>query len=154
MDRGRLHALIQELGLEASIELLGARDSNEVREYLDNSDIFVLPSVTAGNGDTEGFGIVNVEAQAAGIPVVSTNHNGIPEGVDVNRSAFLVPERDPVALAERLKFLMDHPERWPEMGRAGRRFVEQRFDIEKLNDELIDLYAQLRVSSEKAPTVA
>ena len=88
----------------------------------------------------EGQGLVLQEAQAMGLPVVSTWHNGIPEGVLDDVSGFLVPERDVHALAEKLFYLIEHPELWPAMGRAGRKFVEQRYDIKQLNKELVELY--------------
>ena len=75
-----------------------------------------------------------------GLPVVSTLHSGIPELVEDGVSGFLVPERDVEALADRLACLIDHPERWPEMGQAGRARVEAEYDIRKLNDQLLEFY--------------
>jgi colanic acid/amylovoran biosynthesis glycosyltransferase len=78
-----------------------------------------------------------------GLPVVSTLHSGIPEGVLDGRSGFLVPERDVEAVAGRLRCLIDHPERWGDMGRAGRSLMEEHADIEKLNDRLVQVYKRL-----------
>ncbi len=116
----------------------------QVAELYRSSHLFLLPSVTAGDGDMEGQGLVLQEAQAAGLPVVSTRHNGIPEGVRDGETGFLVPERDPAALAERLTYLVEHPEVWPAMGHAGRALVEAEFDIEILNDHLVDIYRSLQ----------
>jgi colanic acid/amylovoran biosynthesis glycosyltransferase len=80
------------------------------------------------------------EAQACGLPVVATEHGALPEGLVAGCSGLLVPERDVEALAQRLEFLLTHQELWPEMGRSGRVFVEQRYDIWQLNAELIELY--------------
>ena len=80
------------------------------------------------------------EAQAAGLPVIATAHGAFPEGILPEKSGFLVTEGDVEALAERLRFLVERPEISPEMGRQGRAFVEQRFDIRRLNRELIELY--------------
>ncbi|MFW6116619.1 MAG: glycosyltransferase [bacterium] len=139
----RLKSLISQLSLGDRVELLGPRNQASVMEFYQRSHIFVLASVVARDGDREGQGLVLQEAQAAGLPVVATLHNGIPEGVLDGESAFLVPERDVDALAERIEYLIQNAALWPEMGRAGRRFVEAHYDIDQLNDQLEQLYYQL-----------
>ena len=59
---------------------------------------------------------------------------------NIGQSAFLVPEKDINALAERIEYLIDHPQIWPGMGREGRKFVEENFDIKKLNQKLMNIY--------------
>jgi colanic acid/amylovoran biosynthesis glycosyltransferase len=114
-----------------------------LRKLFQEADIFVLTSVKATDGDMEGQGLVLQEAQAVGLPVLSTLHNGIPEGVIDGKSGFLVPERDVDALTERLQYLIEHPELWPEMGRCGRKFVEVKYDIKMLNSKLVRIYDAL-----------
>jgi colanic acid/amylovoran biosynthesis glycosyltransferase len=100
----------------------------------------------------EGQGVVLLEAQAYGLPVVATHHSAFPETVADDRSGFLVPERDVDALAERIIYLLEHPEIWPKMGRAGRAHVEANYDINKLNDRLVEIYQELldgKISSNK-----
>ena len=80
---------------------------------------------------------------AVGVPVVSTRHGGIPELVEDGVSGILVPERDPEALAAQLAELAAHPERRAELAAAGRVRVEQDYDIERLNDRLVTLFAGL-----------
>jgi len=142
--RGSLEDLILELNLSEKVKLLGWMTQDEVYELYDDSHIFILPSVTASNGDQEGQGLVLQEAQLMGLPVISTLHNGIPDGVLDGQSGFLVPERDVDALAERLNYLIEHPERWSEMGREGHLFVKRGFDVEKLNDQLVEIYQKLK----------
>ena len=125
------------------VKFLGAVEQNEVLNLYQKAHIFILPSVTASNGDREGQALVLQEAQATGLPVVSTLHNGIPEGVLDGKSGFLVPERDVNALAERLNYLIEHPELWPKMGFAGRKFVEEKYDIKKLTQQLVEIYQNL-----------
>ena len=71
---------------------------------------------------------MNLEAQACGVPVVTTTSGGIPEAVS-HQGAVLVPEGDVRALRDALADLVAHPERWPEMGRAGRAHVVLRHRI-------------------------
>lgn len=141
--RELIEMLIEELGIQDKVKLLGWRTQDEVQKFYSDAHIFVLPSVTASDGDKEGQGLVIQEAQASGLPVISTLHNGIPEGVVSGKSAFLVPEKDVDALAQKIKYLIEHPEIWPEMGRAGRAFVEAHYDINKLNDRLLEIYQDL-----------
>jgi colanic acid/amylovoran biosynthesis glycosyltransferase len=101
-------------------------------------------------GDAEGQGLFLQEAQACGLPVVATQHGALPEGLVPGTSGFLAPERDAEALAERLEFLVTHPEVWPEMGRAGRSFVEGRYDIGKLNAQLVELYRSVQAGFSEA----
>lgn len=141
--RSKLEDLVSELGIESYIKFLGAVEQNEVLKLYYESHIFVLLSVTASNGDQEGIPVVLMEAQATGLPVISTYHTGIPEVVLDGKSGFLIPEKDVNALAERLEYLIEHPELWPEMGRAGRKFVEEKYDIKKLNQKLVEIYQNL-----------
>lgn len=134
--------LIASVGGENYIELVGPLESNVVMNYVYNSDIFILPSVTAANGDQEGIPVSLMEAMAAGLPVISTFHSGIPELVKDGESGFLVPERDVGALAEKLEYLVSHPEIWSKMGKTGRRFIEENFDIKKLNNQLAKIYTK------------
>ena len=81
-----------------------------------------------------------MDAQASGMPVISTLHSGIPEVAPDGKVGFLVPERDVSALAERIGFLADHPEVWPGMGRAGRAHVVENYNCEKLSRQLVEIY--------------
>jgi colanic acid/amylovoran biosynthesis glycosyltransferase len=141
--RPELTQLIQALGVGSIVHLLGWKTQEEVQAVLDQSHIFVLASVESRNGDIEGLPMVLQEAQAMGLPVVSTRHSGIPEGVLDGKSGFLVPERDINELADRLADVISRPETWPEIGRQGRAFIEDEYDLNKRNDALVELYRQL-----------
>lgn len=141
--RESLEALVLDLKISDNVKLLGWMTQEQVRQLYDDSHIFILPSVTAADGDREGQALVLQEAQAMGLPILSTLHNGIPEGVLDGKSGFLVPERDADALAEKLRYLVTHPEVWANMGRAGRAYVEERYDIEQLNEQLVELYQKV-----------
>lgn len=138
-----LQALIRQLHAESIIRLVGWKTEQELIEILDQSHLFLAPSVTAQDGDQDAPVNVLKEAMAMGLPVISTLHGGIPELVEDGVSGFLVPERDADAIAAKLSYLIEHPERWPTMGQAGRAFVEQHYDIHRLNDRLVQLYERL-----------
>jgi len=138
--RARLERLIAALGLGEHVILHGARTSAEVRQMMAVAHAFLLPSVTAADGDEEGQGVALVEAQATGLPVLATQHGPFPEVVGDGVTGFLVPERDHRALAERLISLIEHPEIATEMGRCGRRRVEERFDSRMLDRQVMATY--------------
>ncbi len=75
--------------------------------------------------------------------MIATNHGAFPEGMLPGKSGFLVPERDVEALADRLIYLVEHPKLWTKMGHEGRKFVEQNYDIHKLNRQLVNIYEQI-----------
>ena len=88
----------------------------------------LLTNITAQNGDTEGGAPVAIlEVQATGLPVISSYHADIPEVVVDGKSALLAPERDVETLAKHLWYLVEHPDVWGAMGRAGREHVEQEY---------------------------
>ena len=141
--REPLAHLIAELRLGDKVRLLGWQDQDTVLDALRRSHIALAPSVTSRNGDQEGIPVFLMESMAIGLPVVSTRHSGIPELVEEGVSGRLVTEREPEALASAVEDLINHPESWPAMGRAGRRQVEQNYDIGVLNDRLVDLFRGL-----------
>jgi colanic acid/amylovoran biosynthesis glycosyltransferase len=136
--RPALEREVDELGLRERVTFHGWKTQGEIAKLLERSHLLLQPSVTASDGDQEGIPVVLMEAMAAGLPVLSTLHTGIPELVDDGASGYLVPERDVAALAERLSDLIAHPERWPEFGRHGRSRVETHFDVNVLNDQLAE----------------
>lgn len=149
--RSAIEKIIAEAGCGEHIRLLGWRTKDDIAKILSNSHILLAPSVTAADGDQEGIPVVLMEALSMGIPVVSTLHTGIPELVEEGVHGYLVPERDVPALAKKLGALIDEADRWPEMGRSGRAKVEREFNNERLNDDLVELYASL-VQPETTPS--
>jgi len=138
-----LKSLVCQLHLENHVKFVGPVTQDEVLDLYHHAHIFILPSVTARDGDMEGQGLVLQEAQAVGLPVISTRHNGIPDGVLDGQSGFLVPEKDSDALAQKLEFLIEQPQTWPKMGRIGHDFVKNNFDIKVLNQRLAKFYQDL-----------
>ena len=126
-----------------SAVLLGGRSHDEVAEEMNRAHLFLLPSRTASDGDKEGIPNAIMEAMASGLPVLSTFHAGIPECVENEVSGLLVDEGDTAALADRLSRLLDHPDRWPDMGRAGRAKIEAEFNREVQAKRLISVYREI-----------
>jgi colanic acid/amylovoran biosynthesis glycosyltransferase len=135
--------LIHNLNVGHIVKLLGWKQQQEIVDILDTCHIFVAPSVTGADGNQDAPVNTLKEAMAMGLPVISTLHGGIPELVEDGVSGFLVPERDAEAIAEKLSYLIEHSELWVKLGEAGRIRVEEKYDMSKLNDELMEIYQQL-----------
>lgn len=138
--RAELETIIGALDVGDHVRIVGQREQTEVSRLLLDADIFLAPSVTDSRGDQEGIPVAIMEAMATGLPVVSTLHSGIPELVEAGRTGFLVPERDCAALMRALEELAKKPDLRTAMGRAGRATVEAQYNIDSLNDELLDRY--------------
>jgi len=138
-----LERLAAELGVAQRVQMPGWKLRPEIVRALAETDILLAPSITAESGDQEGTPVAIMEAMTSGIPVVSTLHAGIPEVVDDGISGYLVAERDVAGLASALRRLADDPTLRARMGQAGRRIIEERHDIDKLNDGLLAIYRDL-----------
>src|SRR3990167_1897069 len=141
--KDEVNELIHKLDLKGKVILLGAQPQSMVLKEMADADIFFLPSLTAENGDREGSPVSILEAEATGLPVVSTIHTGIPEIVVDGKTGFLAPEKDTLAMAERLKQLIIDPELRIKMGKAGRAHVETNYDRKNEIDNLEKLFENL-----------
>lgn len=148
--RPELERLADDLGLTEHVTFHGALTGDGVKRILNAAHLFLLASVNV-EGDEEGQGLVLQEAQASGLPVIATRHGAFPEGILPGESGLLVPEQNADALAESLFHLARHPELWPRMGRAGRNFVEQRYDSRQLNRRLVEIYAEAAAAYRRGP---
>jgi colanic acid/amylovoran biosynthesis glycosyltransferase len=122
---------------------LGAQPTTVVRQWMARAAVFSVPSVVAASGDAEGFGMVFIEAQAMGLPVVSTRSGGIPEAVKHGETGLLVSECNPAALAEAILELMQDDELWHRYSVAGRRRVVDLFNLQYQTERLENVFEQL-----------
>jgi rhamnosyl/mannosyltransferase len=133
-------ALARDLGVEARVQFVGEVRDEELPAYYAASDIFVLPA----SERSEAFGAVQLEAMAAGKPVVCTE---LGTGTSfVNRdgeTGFVVPARDPDALAAALARLMDDAALRARLGAAGRARVRQEFTLENMVARVMRVYDQV-----------
>jgi glycosyltransferase involved in cell wall biosynthesis len=121
--------LIQRMGMQDKIKLAGAALPETVPELLKSADVYVQHSVVSPNGDSEGTPNSILEASAAGLPVVSTFHGGIPDIVRHDDTGFLVEERDIEGMAAFMGRLAGDSSRRREMGRNGRNFICNNFSL-------------------------
>ena len=139
-----MKCLVNSLGIKGSVIFRGSKSHDFVSKKMMESDIFVLPSVTARNGDTEGQGIVLLEAQATGIPVISTWHNGIPEAIKDGKNGLLAKPNDVKDLEDKMTFLIENKKLWSKFGRNGRKNVEKNFNMKIQIKKLESIYKNLK----------
>jgi colanic acid/amylovoran biosynthesis glycosyltransferase len=130
-----------ENDLSGCVTLHGRVASDEVGNIMQEADAFLLPSKTAPNGDREGTPTVLIEAQASGLPCVSTRHSGIPEMIPATNRDLLSPEGDVENLAESLTQLTSMTEdEVKSRAEAGRRWVEKEFNLHREAEKLREVY--------------
>jgi glycosyltransferase involved in cell wall biosynthesis len=134
-DRAAVESLCDALNLRGNVTFLGRRD--DVHALLPQADLFVLSSVT------EGLPMTLLEAMASGLPIVSTDVGGISEVVARGATGLLVPSRSPARLADAILELAGDPGRAAQMGIAGRRRVEEEFDVRVVTARYEHLYRTL-----------
>jgi glycosyltransferase involved in cell wall biosynthesis len=130
-----LRDLASEIGVANRVHVLGPR--KDVPALMHAIDVFVMPSIW------EGFGLVLLEAMAAGRPIVASRVATIPEVVADGESGILVPAGDPLALATALAELAEQPDVAARMGEAGRERLRKQFSVEKMVGDTELLYREL-----------
>jgi glycosyltransferase involved in cell wall biosynthesis len=145
--RGSLEQLAGQLGLAGAVRFLGAQPPDEVARWMQRAAILAAPSLTARDGDAEGLPNVVVEAAACGLPVVGSDHGGIPEAIDDGRSGFIVPQGEVDPLAAPLSALLASAELRRSMGAAARKVAQDRFDRASQAERLERLYDEITRTS-------
>jgi phosphatidylinositol alpha-1,6-mannosyltransferase len=139
-EREALETLVDAGGLRQHVQFLGELDDAGLLICYQQCDLFVLPNRQVGQ-DIEGFGMVLVEAQACGRPVVAGASGGTAETLRVPATGRLAAAEEPLALAEVVADLLRQPELREQMGRAARRWAAERFDWSALTRQGRQLFA-------------
>jgi sugar transferase (PEP-CTERM/EpsH1 system associated) len=133
--RGELELAASDLNLSGQVEFAGVR--HDIPDQLQRLDIFALSSTT------EGISLTLLEAMASGLPVVATDVGGNPEVVVDGTTGFIVPPANPEAMAEKLELLIQDRSLRERMGAAGRKRVEEHFDIRQTARQYEELYREV-----------
>ncbi|NFV12586.1 glycosyltransferase family 4 protein [Clostridium sp. FAM 1755] len=128
--------LCEELDIKENVEFLGFINQEKVIEVFNKFDIAVFPSTL----DSESFGVAAVEAQACGTPVIVSNVGGLPEATSPNNSSLLVNKKNVDELAAAIEKLIEDDNLRINMGKSGRKFVEDNFNIEDNFNKVDTIY--------------
>ena len=137
LEQARAHAT--SLGLQDAISFPGVLTPEEIVALMGNARAFVQHSVTAPDGDREGSPVALLEAQMAGLPVVSTRHSGIPEIVADGETGILVEERDAAGMGRAMARLAREPMLAGTLGKAGRERALAHFSQARTLAALADI---------------
>lgn len=135
-----LKKLVVAENLENFVSFCGPVSADVILDKMLLCDIFLLPSVTAEDGDTEGVPVVLMEAMANSIPCVSSVHSGIPELIENGISGMLAEEKDVATLVSQLSLLIKNPDLASSIGASGYERIAQEFEIGKLNNSLLQYF--------------
>lgn len=127
-DRDSLTDLIRSLRLQERVSITGYLSAQSVRELICRATVHCLPSTLAANGDSDGIPVALMETMASARPCISTAVGGIDELIDNGCNGFVIPERDPTALAEAAATLLEDPMKGKRMGHMARQKIETVFD--------------------------
>lgn len=131
--------LVSYLDLNDNITFLDFINTDKQKEILEKSYMFIQHSRVAENGDSEGTPVAILEASAAGLPVVSTFHAGIPAVVKDKQTGYLVNEGNIEDMANKIKALLQNEETAKQFGRAGKKFIHENFSLQHHIDILNNL---------------
>ena len=127
-QREAVEQQIRDLGLQDTITMLGAQDSEGVRGYMERATVMCAPCIIGEDGNRDALPTVLLESLARGLPCISTPVTGIPEILDQGGCGIIVPERDAQATADALEALLGDAGRREEFANAGRARAEKLFD--------------------------
>lgn len=130
IDSLTFHEKIQEDGLEDYVTAHGGKYGDDKKEYLQRSDLFVLPTYN------ECFPLVLLEAMEYGLPCISTNEGGITDIIEKGITGYIVEKQNPQILAQQIECLLDHPELRKQMGQAGKNKFQKEFTLEKFEERM------------------
>ncbi|MFD0977937.1 glycosyltransferase [Salinimicrobium gaetbulicola] len=139
--KNQISNLILDKGLKGKVICMGPLVQSEVRAAMDRSSVLIMPGIPdPETGREETQGLVIQEAQSMNLPVIVSDVGGMKYGLIENETGYVIPAGNIKKFAEKVEYLIDHPEVRECMGEAGRLYVENNFDSRILADDLIKLY--------------
>jgi glycosyltransferase involved in cell wall biosynthesis len=138
-----LKRLINDLNLNKNVEILKNVSDEELLNLYNSSDLFILPSIVDSQGNTEGLGVVLLEAMACKVPVIGSNIGGIPDIIQDGETGVLVPEKDISELSKAVINLVENENFRNKLANGGYNLVEDKFNWKKIAQSYISIYTQI-----------
>ena len=139
-EMARLKALREELGIGDMVTFLGSKDQDTLVYYYSAAGVVVVPS------HYESFGMVALEAMACGTPIIASNVGGLSVSISDSFNGYLVPERDPEALAEKIQLVLNQEGLRQMLSEQASQWVE-RYSWSNIAREMLDVYRQAIVNA-------
>ncbi len=139
-ERAKLITLARHLKVDKKVIFHGKIKDNQLHNLYRRCDLFILPSIYDIKGDTEGLGVVILEAMSYGKPVVATQVGGVVDIIKNGETGILVPQKDPGKLAEAVIWFLKNTEKRKQIARQGYEWVKRKFSYEEVIRRLIHIY--------------
>ncbi len=139
-EKTSLEKLVQEKNLSSQVKFLGQVSPLELNDCYQNCDLFVLPAIIDRKGDTEGLGVVLIEALTYKKPVIATNVGGIVDIIKDNQTGILVPEKDSNALAQAILKVLQDESLARQLAEQGYNYVNRKYNWNNIIDQMIEIY--------------
>ena len=143
-DKDKLVKFCDDLDLKNNVIFMGYIDNTDLPKYYASSDIFVLPSIETKGGDTEGLGVVLLEAMACGIPVIGSNVGGITDIIVNGKNGFLTIPGNPQDLSDKIITILSNNVLHKNISQNGLKTVTKKFSWDLVTDEFVKCYGELK----------
>ncbi len=142
-EKENLERLTNDIALNDKVIFTGYIKNSELPIYYASSDVFVLPSIVTRDGDTEGLGIVLLEAIASGTPVIGSNVGGIIDIIEDNKTGFLTEPENPEDIANKIIKILEDKKLRHKFSMAGLNIVKDKFSWELVTNKFSKIYKLL-----------
>ena len=132
--------LAKELHIKDSVVFIGQIPHSQMAKYYSLADVFVLPSITSKMGETEGFGVVLLEAMACGLPVIGSDTGGIPDIIKNGETGLLFRQKESPDLANQIIRLLTDEDLRKKMVANARNLIETQFSWEIVAERFMEVY--------------
>jgi glycosyltransferase involved in cell wall biosynthesis len=139
-QKNRLITLSRSLGITNTVLFIGEVSQEELRKFYSIATVFVLPSIVNDKGETEGLGVVLLEAMACGVPVIGSNIGGIPDIIRDSETGLLAAQKNPCDLAQKITRLFTDEDLKKRIIENGLKLVKENFSWDVIADKFIKLY--------------
>ncbi|OLC85263.1 MAG: hypothetical protein AUI86_12825 [Gemmatimonadetes bacterium 13_1_40CM_3_66_12] len=139
-DRPKLEAQVRDLGLNGRVSMPGRVPDPDLHRALREANVFVLPSIVDKRGDTEGLGVVLLEAMSYRVPVIGSAIGGITDIISDGETGLLVPHEDSAAIAAAVQRIAGDPALAERLADAGSRRVRERFGWDAITAAWLECY--------------
>ena len=146
-EKDKLVKLCDDLDLKNNVIFVGYIDNADLPKYYASSDVFVLPSIETKGGDTEGLGVVLLEAMACGTPVIGSNIGGITDIIIDNKTGFLTQPENAENIAEKIIELLSNKGTRQMVSDNGLITIQENFSWDVVTNEFIETYQGLELDS-------
>jgi len=142
-EKSGLQERVKDLGIKKNVTFGGVVPNYKLPGIYRDSDIFVIPSIVNENGETEGLGIVTLEAMACGTPVIGTNVGGIPDIIKDRITGLLVEEKNGKAIADSILEIIQNTSLRDDMCKNAHQLVQERFSWDVIARRFLKLYKKI-----------